>query len=109
MNDYFNNFSGAAPKSKGRNGQRTGTGRSSTLISLQSEVDDLSSQRNELIKKIGSVVATFGVNSASGNIDAHNTGVVRSNLDALLKSARLSVEEENEVLRQAIVGIIMNA
>lgn len=103
MNDYFNNNGGT------RQRQRGGAGRSSTVMSLQSEIDDLSNQRKDLIKKMGNVVATFGVNSASGAIDAHSTATVRSNLDAILKAAKLSVDEENEVLRQAIVGLIMNA
>lgn len=90
------------------NGGRAGTGGSSTVISITSEISDIVEMRRKALSDIASQIAIYGTGVASGNIDAHNTQTVRNNLDSLIKAAKLTDAEAKEVLSQAITKIVLN-
>lgn len=103
-NDFFSTRERTA-KPKGKPGQ----GRSSTVISITSEVSDIAESREKALSQIAGQIAMYAINAAQGNIDVSNTQVARSNLDAILKAARLNDADAKNVLMEAIVKITMNA
>ena len=112
-NDFFaSGMSKQQPRTPGnpnRSWARPGTGSSSTVLSLSSEISDIAHKRESDLSKIASNIAIFGVQTATGNIDSHSTEKVRSNLDSLIKAANLTDAEAKEVLSMAIVMIVMNS
>ena len=65
--------------------------------------------REKALSQIAGQIAMYAINAAQGNIDVSNTQVARSNLDAILKAARLNDADAKNVLMEAIVKITMNA